>query len=114
VVARNQDDHPKNISYLMNKRGDWRLSPAYDVSFAFNPTGEFTSRHQMSINGKLDGFTSDDFEAIAIRAGLVKGRSSALLDRVISSTEDWNAIAVDAGVPAERAAAIQDVFRLKF
>ena len=114
VVARNQDDHPKNISFLMNKHGDWRLSPAYDVSFAFNPTGEFTSRHQMSIRGKLDGFTADDFQQIADRAGLVRGRWRLLLDRVVASTEDWMEIASEAEVPAERAAAIREVFRLEF
>lgn len=114
VVARNQDDHPKNISYLMNKQGEWRLSPAYDLSFAFNPTGEFTSRHQMSINGKLDGFTTDDFRAIAERAGLVRGRWTSLLDKVIASTEHWQSIAADAEVPSERASAISDAFRLKF
>lgn len=114
VVARNQDDHPKNISFLMNKQGDWRLSPAYDVSFAFNPTGEYTSRHQMSISGKLDGFTADDLQQVADRAGLVRGRWRSMLDRVVESTESWPEIASDAEVPAERAAAIQNVFRLKF
>lgn len=114
VVTRNQDDHPKNISYLMNKRGDWRLAPAYDLSFAFNPTGEFTSRHQMSINGKLDGFVRDDLEAIAVRAGLVRGRWSSLLDQVVESTTNWESISADAEVPHERAAAIKDAFRLEF
>jgi serine/threonine-protein kinase HipA len=49
VVGRNQDDHVKNISFLMDRRGKWRLSPALDVIFAWNPAGEWTSRHQMSI-----------------------------------------------------------------
>jgi serine/threonine-protein kinase HipA len=114
VVARNQDDHPKNISYLMDKQGQWRLSPAYDLSFAFNPTGEYTSRHQMSINGKLDGFVAADFEAIAARAGIVRGRWRALLDQVVASTNEWAAIANDAEVPHERAETIREAFRLKF
>lgn len=114
VVARNQDDHPKNISYLMNKQGEWRLSPAYDLSFAFNPTGEYTSRHQMSINGKLDGFMGDDFEAVAARAGLVRGRSRSLLDQVMAATEEWGSIAESAEIPKERVASIQDAFRLEF
>lgn len=114
VVARNQDDHPKNISYLMNKQGDWRLSPAYDLSFAFNPTGEFTSRHQMSINGKLDEFVAEDFDAIADRAGLVRGRWRSLLDRVVESTRSWPAISADAGVPPSRSSDIATTFRLKY
>ena len=64
VVARNQDDHTKNISFLMNKSGEWRLSPAYDVIYSYNPSGRWTSMHQMSINGKRDNFTRDDLNAV--------------------------------------------------
>lgn len=39
IVARNQDDHVKNIAFLMNPAGQWRLSPAFDVVYAFNPSG---------------------------------------------------------------------------
>ena len=60
VMARNQDDHVKNISFLMNKKGEWSLSPAYDMTFAYNPEGKWTSNHQMTINGKLHDFTMDD------------------------------------------------------
>lgn len=52
VVVRNQDDHTKNISFLMDRDGKWRLSPAYDMGYAYNPDGQWTSAHQMSINGK--------------------------------------------------------------
>ena len=55
VLVRNQDDHTKNISFLMDKNGKWRLSPAYDMGFSYNPDGGWTSQHQMSINGKFDG-----------------------------------------------------------
>lgn len=51
VVVRNQDDHTKNISFLMDRDGKWRLSPAYDMGYAYNPDGQWTSAHQMSING---------------------------------------------------------------
>ena len=57
VVARNQDDHVKNIAFLMNREGEWNLSPAFDITYAYDPTGYWTSRHQMSINGKRDSFT---------------------------------------------------------
>ncbi|WP_309384763.1 HipA domain-containing protein [Cerasicoccus frondis] len=65
VVARNQDDHVKNIAFLMNKAGQWSLSPAFDVIYSYNPSGAWTSAHQMSINGKRDDFTLADFEACA-------------------------------------------------
>lgn len=64
VLARNQDDHTKNIAFLMDQTGTWRLSPAYDVTYAHNPAGKWTNTHQMSINGKLDGFTVEDMVVI--------------------------------------------------
>ena len=74
VVARNQDDHVKNIAFLMDKAGAWSLSPAFDVTYAYNPTGLWTNRHQMTINGKADDFTREDFKAVAQVAGLKRGR----------------------------------------
>ena len=65
VVARNQDDHVKNIGFLMDQRGQWSLSPAFDVTYSFNPSGDWTARHQMSINGKRDQFILEDFRACA-------------------------------------------------
>ena len=59
VLARNQDDHAKNIAFLMKKSGEWLLAPAFDVIYAYNPSGEWTSRHQMSVNGKRTDFTKD-------------------------------------------------------
>src|SRR6185437_8322835 len=70
VVARNQDDHVKNIAFLMDKTGAWTLSPAFDVTYAYNPDGQWTARHQMTINGKTDNFEQEDFRACAETAGL--------------------------------------------
>ena len=58
VVARNQDDHVKNIAFLMDRSGKWELSPAFDVVYSYNPTGDWTAQHQMSLAGKRDGFTA--------------------------------------------------------
>ncbi|MCP4574761.1 MAG: HipA domain-containing protein, partial [Deltaproteobacteria bacterium] len=60
VVARNQDDHTKNIAFLMDRQGRWKLSPAFDVIYSHNPAGKWTNQHQMSINGKRDHFTTAD------------------------------------------------------
>ncbi len=56
VIARNQDDHAKNIAFLMGQDGKWHLSPAFDVTYSHNPAGRWTSQHQMTINGKRDHF----------------------------------------------------------
>jgi serine/threonine-protein kinase HipA len=73
VIARNQDDHTKNIAFLMDRDGNWFLAPAFDMTYNYQPNGQWTSSHQMTINGKRDNFTLDDF----IECG-----KSALLKRV--------------------------------
>lgn len=84
VIARNQDGHVKNISFLMNQSGECRLSPAYDVTFAYNPNGLRTSRHQMTINGKLDNITYDDL--IQSAESMSIGHKKA--DAIIAEVED--------------------------
>ncbi|HKS05652.1 MAG TPA: HipA domain-containing protein [Gemmatimonadaceae bacterium] len=101
VVARNQDDHVKNIAFLMDKSGAWSLAPAFDVTYAYNPSGAWTASHQMTINGKRDGFTVDDFVACEKSAGMKRGRARAILDDVISAVKRWPTFAADAKVPAK-------------
>jgi serine/threonine-protein kinase HipA len=107
VAGRNCDDHVKNIAFLMNRRGEWSLSPVFDVSYALNPTGEWTSRHQMSINGKRDGFDRADLLALAATAGIKSTRASEMLDRVVSAVRRWPDFSAEAGVPDQRASEIQ-------
>ena len=107
VVGRNCDDHVKNIAFLMDRRGEWSLSPAFDVLYAWNPTGEWTSRHQMSINGKREGFEREDLLALASTAGIKKARASQMLDRIIETVRRWPYFAGEAGVPDRRIDEIQ-------
>lgn len=105
IVARNQDDHVKNIAFLMDKTGAWSLAPAFDVTYSYNPSGAWTSSHQMTVNGKRDGFTRADLRAVARSAGLKQGRADAILDEVAAAVGRWPefaaAAALDEGV-AER------------
>ena len=64
LIARNQDDHVKNIAFLMDRDGQWSLSPAFDITWSFNPAGDWTATHQMSVNGKRDQFTRADLLAV--------------------------------------------------
>ena len=114
VVARNQDDHVKNIAFLMDKAGAWSLSPAFDVTYAYNPTGQWTSRHQMSINGKTDAFTAEDFKATAQVAGLKRGRSEAILAEVMDTVKQWPRYAQKADVPGALRDDIARSLRLSF
>lgn len=91
VVARNQDDHTKNISFLMNRKGEWRLSPAYDMSWAYNPNGGWTATHQMSINNKWDNITREDLLAVASEMN-VKG-AKQIIDQVVEAVSRWSRLA---------------------
>ena len=77
VVARNQDDHVKNVAFLMDRDGAWSLAPAYDVIWAWQPGNPWLDSHQMSINGKRDAFSVADLRAVAAVAGLKRGRAEA-------------------------------------
>jgi len=107
VVGRNCDDHVKNIAFLMNRRGEWHLSPAFDISYAWNPSGEWTSRHQMSVNGKRDGFKREDLLALAKAADIKKARAEQMVQRVIEAVRRWPDFAGEAGVNNEQIKKIQ-------
>jgi serine/threonine-protein kinase HipA len=98
VLARNQDDHVKNIAFLMDRSGAWRLSPAFDITWSYNPAGEWTSRHQMSINGKRDGFSFVDLEACAKTVSINRGHVSRIFDEVREAVARWPSFADEVGV----------------
>lgn len=107
VVGRNQDDHVKNIAFIMDRQGNWRLSPAFDISYAWDPTRQWTSRHQMSLNGKRDKFERYDLITLAHLAGIKKTRANETIDRVIESIRRWPDFAIKAGVTDVRMAKIR-------
>lgn len=113
VAACNCDDHVKNISFLMDKSGKWTLSPAYDVSFAYNPDGAWTSSHQMSINGKRKKIAASDFDTCARIAGLKNAEVKAVVSEVCTSLSHWKEFAATAGVTGERAEAIAGLQGIK-
>lgn len=105
VIVRNQDDHTKNISFLMGEDGRWRLSPAYDMGYAYNPQGGWTAMHQMSVNGKYDKITRDDLLALAT-ANNIKNPSE-IIEEVQETASRWTEIAREADVPKEMISAIE-------
>jgi serine/threonine-protein kinase HipA len=98
IVARNQDDHVKNIAFLMDQSGTWSLSPAYDLTYAWNPAGIWTARHQMSVNGKRSGFERDDLLQLAASAGIKRAAALRLLGRVKEAVSTWPECAGLAGI----------------
>jgi len=108
IVIRNQDDHTKNISFLMDEKGEWRLSPAYDVGFAYNPNGLWTSKHQMSVNNKFSDITRDDLLKLASDINI--NGASEIIDYICSVAKEWPDIALQCGVPADKSDAIYKYF----
>jgi len=113
IVARNQDDHVKNIAFLMDKKGSWSLSPAFDVTYSFNPVGAWTASHQMTMNGKRENFTMNDFKACAKVASMKRGRAEAIIDEVQATVSRWRSFADEAGVPDAVRESIHQTLHLK-
>jgi serine/threonine-protein kinase HipA len=114
VVARNQDDHVKNIAFLMNQQGEWSLAPAFNVTYSYNPSGSWTAAHQMPLNGKRDGFTLADFEACAKAALMKRGRAGRIIEEVQDAVKRWPEFAAEAQVPDEWRNRIGKMHRLTF
>ena len=110
VVARNQDDHSKNVSFLMNKEGKWRLAPAYDMTYAYNPLGKFTSLHQMTINGKQADITKSDLLQVAKSMNIKK--ANEIIEEVIESVSQWSRIAGEQGIPSSQIKMIEKAHQL--
>ena len=111
VVARNQDDHVKNISFLMDRSGKWTLSPAYDVVYAYNPRGVWTRNHQMSLAGRRNGFERDDILRFAASIGMKKRKALTIMDDVSASIRHWGKHAEAAEVAPRDVARIEKAFR---
>ena len=112
IIARNQDDHVKNIAFLMDRRGQWSLSPAYDVTYSYNPQGAWTATHQMSMNGKRDGFSLDDFIQCGKNAGLKRGRAESIVSEVQTTVARWPEFAETAKVAPQWIDEVERYLRL--
>lgn len=110
VVGRNQDDHTKNTSFLMDQDGTWSLSPAYDVSWSYLPGNFWVETHQMTVNGKRDKFELADLEAVAKQIRGIDAHS--IIKEVCAAVKQWRAIAEKVGVAPQMIAEIEKTHRL--
>lgn len=111
VIARNQDDHTKNTSFIMDKKGVWSLSPAYDVSWSYNPKGEWTSKHQMSIMNKWDDFSYSDLEEFAKKINIKNYKK--IIEQVKEAVNSWDILAKNHALPNDIIREIGNSHRLK-
>lgn len=104
VIGRNMDDHTKNHAFLMNPQGVWSLSPAYDITYAFNPSNKWLARHQLSVNGNREDITRDDLLSVGRQMNIKKARE--IIEQVKSVFTRWAVYANQAGIPEKQATAI--------
>lgn len=114
IIIRNQDDHVKNIAFLMNKTGQWALSPAFDITFSYNPTGPWTATHQMTMNGKREGFTMADFKQCARVALMKRGQEKLIVSEVLEIVSNWRDYAKNVDIPRPTIDQIYRALRIDF
>jgi serine/threonine-protein kinase HipA len=109
IMARNCDDHTKNFAFLLRKGGEWELSPAFDVTHAHNPKGEWTAQHLMSVNGRFDDIERKDLLTVAERFGVIDARQA--LAAVRDAVERWNEFAEEADINSSERMRVAKDFR---
>ena len=110
VIARNQDDHTKNHSFIMDKGGKWKLAPAYDVCFSHSSQGRWTKDHQMSLNQKRNDFIRKDLLEVAEKMDIL--RPAHIIDEVLEVVSKWKQYATDCGVKKEHSTQIAKKLRV--
>jgi len=85
VIACNRDDHTKNLGFLMVEPGKWQLAPAYDITYAHG--AQWTMRHQMRVNNKVDGITYADLAEVGEREGVKKAHD--IIEQVDLAVRKW-------------------------
>lgn len=108
VMAVNQDDHVKNISFLMDKKGQWRLTPAYDVTFAYDIGNKWLSAHQMTVNGKKDQIGGQDLLECGKNMDISSRKCKYIMEEVREAVSDWEHIAESVGIREKTFSTIQN------
>ena len=111
VVARNNDDHTKNFSFLMDKKGNWTLAPAYDLCYTYKPGGQWVGQHQLSLNGKRDDFTRQDLLTVGENMGI--RQCAGIIDQVVEVVSHWHQYASENGVRDAHAKEIEKYLLVK-
>ncbi len=108
VLVANCDDHTKNFSFILKQGGSWELTPAYDITHAFNPNGEWTFQHLMSVNGKFKEINRKDLLTVADRFQIPDAK--VIIDQALEARSKWNEFAESAGLNDELFRKVRDDF----
>lgn len=103
VLAHNRDDHSKNFSYLMDEKGEWKLSPAYDLTFSSGPRGEQST--MVMGEGRNPG--QDHLRKLGQEAKLGNERIEDILIQTMDALSKWEELAAQYGVSSSNIALIK-------
>lgn len=109
--AKNFDDHTKNISFLMDKRGIWSLAPAYDVTFSYKKDSIWVSAHQMLIKGKANDVNEEDMYHVAENVGIKRADAKRCIEEVQQAIKKWNVYAKEVGMSDYNIKRIQEYIK---
>ena len=112
VLTKNNDDHVKNISFLMDRKGTWSLSPAYDLTLSYDPSNRWLKAHQMSVNGKRTDITEDDIFACAAVMDITRSKCRSMIERVKTAVSDFPKFAEQAQLPDTAAENVQKLISI--
>jgi serine/threonine-protein kinase HipA len=104
VLACNRDDHTRQHAYLMGPMGEWRLAPAFDLTYAPGPGGE----HYLDIEGEGRCPTRAQVTSLGKRHGLDGKRVTGIIEDVAAAVADWPIQAQNAGVSKDSSKMVQD------
>ena len=110
-LAVNQDDHVKNVSFIMNRSGQWQLSPAYDLTFSYNPTNKWLRAHQMTVNGKQSEIGLSDLVETGNKMGIKEKRCKDILSEVQTSVSNFKSFAEQVGLKEKTVEYINSIIR---
>lgn len=108
-LAVNQDDHVKNVSFIMDKKGKWQLSPAYDITFSYNPANRWLRAHQMTINGKQTEIGLSDLIEAGNRMEIKERRCKDIINEVRSVVGRFSSFAEQVGIKEKTANYINSI-----
>ncbi|PUE63778.1 type II toxin-antitoxin system HipA family toxin [Arcobacter caeni] len=112
IIGRNQDDHAKNFAFLMDEKGIWSLSPAYDITYA-NGTG-YTKNHQLSLRGKTNDFTKKDLLDIAKLHSLKENIVKEIIEQTIEIFSTFRNRANELEINEESISKIEKNLKMSF
>ena len=108
-IAMNCDDHVKNFGFMMDRQGNWKMAPAYDITFAFKPNNRWLGAHQMTLNGKSSGIGKDDLMEFGRNLELQDAFCRDSIEQITGIVGQWMTFAEKCGITEERAAEINNV-----